>query len=155
MLNLEDIIDSSASLELKRALAVKMILLDFETKNICDLLNVSESFVSKWKVIYENKGAEGLRLNYKGSTGFLSGAQRGEILLYLKGQSHCSVEALSEYIERHYGVVFRSKQSYYDLLKAAGLSWHRTQAVNPKRDAAQVARKREAIKKNWKRIRPK
>lgn len=39
-----------------------------------------------------------------------------------------------------YGVVYQSQQSYYDLLKEAGLSWHRTQAANPKR---------EEIKKNW------
>jgi len=40
--------------------------------------------------------------------------------------------------ERHYGVVYQSRQSYDDLLKAARLSWHRTQAVNPKHDEAQV-----------------
>ena len=44
-------------------------------------------------------------------------------------------------------MVYHSKQSYYDLLQAAGLSCHRTQAANPKRDEAQVWRKREEIKK--------
>lgn len=59
------------------------------------------------------------------------------------------MEELRDLIERRYGVVYQSKQSYYDLLKAAGLSWHRTQTVNPKRDEGQVLLKREAIKKNW------
>ena len=35
------------------------------------------------------------------------------------------------YIKRRYNIVYQSKQSYYDILKDAGLSWHRTQAVNP------------------------
>ena len=49
MATLEGIIDSPENLEVKRALAVKMYLLDFKTEDICKLLNVSDSFVSKWK----------------------------------------------------------------------------------------------------------
>jgi putative transposase len=65
----------------------------------------------------------------------------------LKDKPHYSVEELRDLIECRYGVVYQSKQSYYDLLKEAGLSWHQTQAVNPKRDEGQVWLKREAIKK--------
>ena len=50
MATLEDIIDSPENLEVKRALAVKMFLFDFKTEDICTLLNVSDSFVSKWKI---------------------------------------------------------------------------------------------------------
>ena len=67
-------------------------------------------------------------------------SQRNQIIFHLKDQPHYSVEELRDPIERRYGVVYQSKQSYYDLLKEAGLSWHRTQAANPKR---------EEIKKNW------
>lgn len=147
MPSLDDVIDSSASLEIKRALAVKMILSDFKTKNICTLLNVSDAFVSKWKIIYENAGVAGLRLNYKSGTGFLTEYQRYEILFYLRNKPNYSVEELRDYMERHYGVVYQSKQSYYDLLHQAGLSWQRTQAVNPRRDDAQVQQKRQEIKK--------
>ena len=147
MATLEGIIDSPENLEVKRALAVKMFLLDFKTEDICKLLNVSDSFVSKWKIIYENEGASALKVNYQGGTGFLTAEQRIQIFLHLKDKPHYSVEELRDYIEQHFGVVYQSKQSYYDLLKAAGLSWHQTQAVNPKRDGAYVLRKREAIKK--------
>ncbi|MBK8534411.1 MAG: helix-turn-helix domain-containing protein [Candidatus Competibacteraceae bacterium] len=51
MLNLDDIISSLEWLEIKRALAVKMLVHNFKTKEICALLDVSDSFVSKWKVI--------------------------------------------------------------------------------------------------------
>jgi putative transposase len=154
MSSLEDIIDLPANLEVKRALAVKMILFDFKTEDIGALLNVSDAFVSKWKIRFENEGAEALKLNYKGGTGFLTDDQRDEILFHLRMQPHYSVEALRDYIEYHYGVVYHSKQSYYDLLQAAGLSYHQTQATNPKRDEAQVLQKREEIKKNWPRVKP-
>lgn len=145
--SLDTIIDLPANLEVKRALAVKMILFDFKTEDICALLNVSDAFVSKWKIRFENEGSSALKLNYKGSKGFLTDDQRDEIIFYLRMQPHYSVEELRDYIERHYGVVYHSKQSYYDLLKAGRLSWHRTQAANPNRDEAQVLQKREEIKK--------
>jgi putative transposase len=147
MFDLEDIIDAPEGLEIKRALAVKMIICDFKTKEICSLLEVSDSFVSKWKTIYENEGAEGLRLKYKGGTGFLTETQRFEILFHLKDKARYSVEELKDLIERRYGVVYQSKQPYYDLLKEAGLSWHQTQAINPKRDEAQVLLRRAELKK--------
>jgi putative transposase len=152
MSSLDDIIDSPAGIEIKRALAVKMTLYNFKTKDICVLLNVSDSFVSKWKIIYEKEGARGLWLNYKGGTGFLTESQRYEILFHLRDKPHYSVEDLRDYINRHYGIVYQSKQSYYDLLKEARLSWHRTQAVNPQRDEDQVLLKREEIKKNWRSV---
>jgi transposase len=148
MSNLDDMIDLPANLEMKRALAVKMILFDFKTEAICALLNVSDAFVSKWKTRFENEGVEALKLNYKGGKGFLTADQRDEILFYLRMQPHYSVEALRDYLEYHYGVVYQSKQSYYDLLNEARLSWHKTQAANPNRDDVQVLQKREEIKKN-------
>ncbi|WP_169250406.1 helix-turn-helix domain-containing protein [Candidatus Competibacter phosphatis] len=50
-----------------------MVLLGFKIKDICDLLEVSDAFVSKWKIIYENEGAGGLRLHYKGGPKFFNG----------------------------------------------------------------------------------
>lgn len=78
MSKLEDIIDVPEGREIKRVIAVKMVDLGFKTKDICDLLDVSDSFVSKWKTIYENEGADGLRLRYKGNAGFLTELQRNQ-----------------------------------------------------------------------------
>jgi hypothetical protein len=47
MSSLEDIIDLPANLEVKRALAIKMILFDFKTEDMCALLKVL-------KVVYGN-----------------------------------------------------------------------------------------------------
>jgi transposase len=53
MFTLENIIDSKAGREIKRAIAVKMVSQGFLVKDICELLDVSDAFVSKWKRIYE------------------------------------------------------------------------------------------------------
>ena len=45
MLKLEEIIDAAEGREIKKAIAVKMVLLGFKTKDICDLLEVSDSFI--------------------------------------------------------------------------------------------------------------
>ena len=99
------------------------------------------------EIIFENEGAGALKVSYKGGKGFLTEDQREEIIFYLCMQPHYSVEALRDYLDTHYGVVYQSKQCYYALLAAGGLSWHQTQANNPNRDETQVWRRREEIKK--------
>jgi len=44
-------------------------------------------------------------------------------------------------------VIYKSKQSYYDLFDEAGISWHKSQKVNPKRNEKKISSKREDIKK--------
>jgi putative transposase len=82
MTTLEDFIDVPECLEARRSLVVKMFLMNFETKDICELLNVSDAFVSKWKIIYENEGASALELKYKGGTSFLTEIQRQAIIMH-------------------------------------------------------------------------
>ena len=44
------------------------------------------------------------------------------------------------------GVVFKSKQSYYNLFRRAGIGWKRTQAANPKKSQQRIDQKRQEIK---------
>ena len=105
--------------------------------------------MSKWKKNHAQDGTEGLRLGYQGSRGYLTGEEKANVLTWIEKQSQISIEQLRDHLETKYGVVYRSKQSYYDLLQAGGMSYHRSTAVNPKRDKAQILEKREAIKKKW------
>jgi putative transposase len=75
--------------------------------------------------------------------------QRREILQWIEAHQTLTVEAVCDYLEEHYGVVYQSKQSYYELLEAGGRSYPRSEKVNPKRDEVQVVARREEIKKNW------
>lgn len=146
------ITEATDAREVKRAVSVKMGRQGFSAAQICQVLNVSPQYVSKWKGLYEVEGAASLRLGYHGSESYLKEPQRVEIPQWLAGCETLTVEAVRDYVEEHYGVRYQSRQSYYDLLEAGGMSYHRSEPVNPKRDEVQVLTRREEIKKNWRRI---
>jgi putative transposase len=135
--------------ELKRAVCVKLREGGMLTEAVSEVLHVAPRTVRAWCQQYEREGVEGLRLQYRGSESYLSVEQRQEIEDWLGAQETITVEEVRDEIEARYGVVYQSKQSYYDLLDASGLSYHRTEKGNPKRSEAQVLERREEIKKNW------
>lgn len=150
MQDLDEIINEAQDArEVKRAVSVKMSAQGFSPMQICHVLNVSLQDVSKWKGLYEAEGGVALRLGYRGSESYLEEGHRQVILEWLGSRETVSVEALRDYIEAQYGVVYRSKQSYYELLDAGGMSYHRSEKDNPKRDEAQVLARREEIQKDW------
>jgi len=61
----------------------------------------------------------------------------------IQSKKSFSVEELRDYLENEYQVVYKSKQSYYKLLKEGGYRFQKTEKVNPKRDEALVEKKRE------------
>lgn len=152
MHDLDELINEATDArEVKRAVSVKMGCQGFSPAQICQVLNVSLQYVSKWKGQYEAEGAAALRLKYRGSEGYLREEDREEILHWIGARETVSVEAVRDYIEERYGVVYHSKQSYYELLEAGGMSYHRSEKSNPKRDEALILGRREEIKKNWRR----
>jgi len=46
------------------------------------------------------------------------------------------------YLDERYDVIYQSKQSYYDLLSAANISWNSSQKINPRSDPELVKKKR-------------
>ncbi len=150
METIDDMINDTADpRELKRALSVKMLQNGIIPQIIANVLNVSEQYVSKWKGKYQKEGVAGLILGYRGSTSYLTSEQRADVVAWIQAQENITVEAVRDYVEAQYGVIYRSKQSYYDLLQEGGMSYHRTIPANPKRDEAQIMHKREEIKKKW------
>lgn len=141
--------ESRDAREVKRAVSVKMVKAGEKPSKVSEWLNVSEAYISKWKGKYEEGGAEALRMGYEGDAGYLSQEQRGEVIGWIKSLERVSVEEVRDYIEKKYQVVYRSKQSYYELLEAGGMSYHKSEKVNPKHNEEKVAEKREELKKNW------
>lgn len=133
--------------ECKRALAVKLDLLNYSSVFIEQLLGVSGSFIRKWRNQYARYGVQRFYLQYHGSHGYLSPQERAEIIAFLKTHEYYSLYALREYVDEQYDVVFKSRQSYSDLLHEAHISWKKTEKSNPARDEASVLAKREALKK--------
>lgn len=127
--------------ELKRALAVQMVFQNYRHREIQSVLQVCSGFISKWTQVFEQQGVEGLRLQYKGSKGYLDFAQRQVVLEWLKQKNYWNLQELQAYLEDSYCVVFRSLQSYYELFHSAGISWKKTQKSNPKKDTQLVEKK--------------
>ena len=152
MLNLDEFIQECDDVrELKRALSVKMAEAGVQGTTISELLQVSPQYVSKWKGMYQTGGVAALSLGYGGSAGYLNEEQRQKVVSWIEEHLSLSVEELRDYLEASYGVTYQSKQSYYALLEAGGMSYHKTEKVNPKRDEAQVQAQQDLIKKNWRR----
>ncbi len=150
METLDDIInDATDPRETKRALTVKMLQTGLSPQTIANLLNVTEQYVSKWKIKYENDGVLGLRLAYRGKASYLTPEQRLQVVEWIKTHDTIAIEAVRDYIESQYEVVYSSKQSYYDLLSEGGMSYHQTLATKPSYDDALVPEQRAEIKKKW------
>lgn len=148
VVGLDEIIDGSRDArEVKRALCVKMSIGLLPVSQICGLLNVSASFVSKWRGIYAAQGAEGLGLGYVGSQSLLTPEQRAEVIACIQGQDTVQLAEVRDYLQEHQGISYKSPQSYYELMHEAGLSYHKSEKVNPKRDEEQVQQRRAEIKK--------
>lgn len=129
--------------ELKRALAVQMVQHNYRHRAIQAILQVSSGFISKWTQSFEQQGVDGLSLRYKGSAGYLNSQQHQAVIEWLKQKNYWNLQELQIHIESHYGVVFQSNQSYYDLFGQAGISWKKTQRSNPKKDPELVEKKNE------------
>jgi transposase len=148
--SLDQIINESQDArEVKRALSVKLVQSGEKPGKVSEWLNVSEGYISKWKGRYEKGGAEALRMGYEGDAGYLSQEQRCEVIGWIESLERVSVEQVRDYIEEKYTVVYRSKQSYYELMEAGGMSYHKSEKVNPKHNEEKVVEKREELKKNW------
>lgn len=147
---LNDLIDTTSDArEVKRGIAVKLRKMGHAISEVAEALNVSAGYVVKWTGVYKKEGANGLRLKYKGSKGYLNDLQKKEITDRLKGKAFWDLTELHGHLEQSHGVIFKSKQSYYDLFKAAGISWKKTQKTNPKKDPVVVATRQEELKKKF------
>jgi putative transposase len=126
-----------------------MLQTGLSPQEIATILNVSEQYISKWKIRFEKEGAVGLRLAYRGKPSYLNADQHRQVVEWIEMHDTMRIEELRDYLESQYGVNYESKQSYYELLSAAGMSYHQTTATNPKYDEEKVMQKRAELKKKW------
>ena len=104
-MTLEELIASQPDhRELKRALVVKMRIKGMK---------------------HREKGIEGILLKHKGSRGYLNQEERRAVRDWIQEKKQRTLWDVIEHIKQKYKIVDRSMQSYYDLLKEAGMSWHK------------------------------
>ena len=96
--------------ELKRALAVQMRQQGYLYQQIESLLEVSESFISKWQQLYRQQGIDALKLGYWGTQGYLNDADKQAVMQWLQQRSSCQLFELVAHLDLTYGVVLRGRQ---------------------------------------------
>jgi putative transposase len=131
------------SREYRRALAVKLALQGYLYEAISEMLDVTPGFISQVKKAYETVGTAGLTLKYQGTPAYLSNEERQAVITWLKAQHEWSIERLHDYLVATYGVVFQSRQSYYQLLADAEITYKQAQRSNPNGDPERVTAKKK------------
>lgn len=103
------------------------------------------SSITSWKQRFTAQGLKGIKLGYQGSKSYLTTENRAEVIRWLKSRTYWDLEELVTYLDEHYGVIYQSKQSYYQLLSSASISWKKSQKTNSKSDPELVKKKRKEI----------
>ncbi len=119
--------------EYRRALIVQLCERGQQQAEVARLLQVSEAFVSTCRKKYAQDGLASFALGYQGGGSFLSAEERADVLAWLAEQKRPNVKALYGYLKDSFGVVYETRQSYYNLLKQAGQSHKKTQISNPQK----------------------
>ncbi|WP_442921547.1 helix-turn-helix domain-containing protein [Microcoleus sp. S36a_D3] len=118
--------------ELKRAIAVRIAIKGKLYHEISKIWRVSKFFIGYWKKQFKTKGIAGIKLGYKGSKGYLTSLHKTEVIEGLKNKEYWDFDERVTYLEREFGVSYKSKHSYYELLSLAKIIWKKTQKINPK-----------------------
>ena len=92
--------------ELKRGIAIKLVKQGLTNRAIAEILNVSSSFISKWKNRFEVAGLEGFILSYKGRKSYLTSAKMSSTISWLRSQEYWDLSELECYLIERYNVVF-------------------------------------------------
>lgn len=131
--------------EIKRALAAKLRLEHQPSQKVQQILQVSQSFVSHWKNRAIFEGVEALRMQYKGSAGYLKAQEKEAVIQWIRSQDYVRLQDLVNYLKQEYQVIFESRQSYYALFHEAKVSWKKTQKTNPAKEEKAVEAKKKEI----------
>lgn len=135
--------------EVRKALAVKLVYQGYLYEEIQTILDVSLGSITGCQQAYEQYGIDGLRLNHKGRKSYLNSIQRSEVLSWLQTKDIWELGELEYKLAEEYEVTYESKQSYYDLFEAAGISWKKTTFAEPESRPRRSCRKTKRLKHSW------
>jgi len=120
--------------EWKRGEAVKLRFLGFSYREIKERLGVSTSFIAQTQRKFLAQGIPGLKLGYQGSKSYLTAKEKSEIIEWLNQPKNRNVSELERHLIETYDVVFKSQQSYYQILNESQLTWQKGNRENPKKN---------------------
>lgn len=150
--------------EVKRAQAIILLNKGIDIETITRTTGYQRRQIFEVRKIYLEKGIDGVRTKRKGKPKeLLTRKQIIEIKKILKekdaplrlgyGSKFWTTATLADYIERTYGVRYRSKTSYYLIFKRVKFTYHKPDRVYEKHDEQKVLKWRKeikpVIKKEW------
>lgn len=126
--------------ERTRLKAVRLYGTGMATKQIMDIVGCGESSIREWAQHYKASGMDAMRSHWRGgNANKLTAEQRADVRqrlhqyrprdLAISTGEFWTMSDLSVAVERWYGVVYQSKDSYADLLHACGFSYQRAERV--------------------------
>lgn len=131
--------------EMRRALAVKLTIEGYKYRQISKILEVSVGFITKWNQAFKCGGLSALKSSYQGGKGYLNQVEIRGVIEWLIEQKAWDISDLEvDLIEKH-DVVFQSRQSYYQLLKEARITWQKGEQTNPRQDPEAISKKNEKL----------
>ncbi len=134
--------------ELKRIQAIFLVDQHQPKEQICLLTGFGKTRAFTLRKQYQSHGITVIKSKPKNPKRLLTRNQRGEIEALLRdadavkrlyGVSFWTTGMLAKHIQKTYGVVYKSRTSYYLLFKEAKFSYHKPGMVSIKRDEAKVA----------------
>lgn len=131
--------------EWKRGEAVKLRVLGVSYQEIQKRLGVSISFIAKSQKKYTERGIAGLKLGYQGSKSYLTDAEKSQIIEWLRPRERRNISELERHLIETYDVVFKSPESYYQILRESQLSWQKGKRENPRKNPEKVEEKNQEI----------
>ena len=144
--------------ERERYLALKLLSQGYLRKEVASILDRSLSVIGNWVTLYNHQGVEGLREKRKtGNHRHLTWEQKDRLARLMKektpeqygyGGRFWTVALLQELVQREYGIIYRSDQSYRDLFRYAGFSFHKPAKVHQDQNPHMRRRFEQKLKKN-------
>ena len=131
--------------ELKRLQSVRLYGAGETIRNIQQVVNAGESSIRQWVMRYQTQGLAGLASQWQGgNANKLTDEQRADLKERIETYTPDQLIApdvrlddglfwtMSDFqiiVEQWYGVVYSSENSYYNLMRACGLSYQKAEKV--------------------------
>lgn len=146
-----------------RLQAVRLYGMNYAVNHIQEITGCSTRSLFEWVRAYQHAGLDGLRDHrVGGNSAKLTPAQRAEVEMYLhqftpkqilhkpytRDGQFWTIEDLADALAHWFDVHYDSRTSYYNLLRASGFSYQRTEKVFKSQRPMQIAEFQEIVEKN-------
>lgn len=144
--------------ERDRARAILKLIEGKRRKEVADFFDISLTTLGEWQQKFKKYGADGLRTKpQRGNRYQLSGEEKQAIKQVIHNKTPNELEMkgvfwtvplLRSYVKREYHVLYQSANTYRELFKFCGFSYHKPDTVNKRQNPHMRKRFEDTLKKS-------